>query len=722
MPRRKLRISGKSLVLDARPDRVDLRDRRYTPPLGALPPQWPREDRAKKLLPAYVKAGLIRDQGEEGACTGFGLAAVIDYLVFIDALHARERGEAAPAKTRRASTAMLYDLARIYDEWPGEDYEGSSCRGALKGWHRHGVCREDLWKQGGRPQEVANRADTDRNWDLDALQCTIGVYYRIDARSIVDMQAAIHETGAIYCAATVHDGWSVDANGPFKSYATIARIKHVARAKDPGGHAFALVGYTEEGFIVQNSWGTDWGTGGFALLPYAEWVARGDDAWVFTLGVPSGRTLHEGKARRPARSPRFLVPVEDQGGTDRVQRAVGLVAGSDSFELRYGDVPSDQPQPLDGEAAYRHTLVLDRGFLVRNDITCSNAEEAAKRVCLDLPSAWLKKKAKKKLMIYVHGGLNSEAASIARTRAVAPYALDADIWPLFIAWRSGPLETIEDIVQDLCAKLGLTAGGAPRLATSFVDRFTEKTDRLLEPALRGPGTALWEQMKLNAARASKPAGGVRALVGHLARLKSEHPGLEVHLIGHSAGSIVIGEMLPLFAAAGLTVKTLRLFAPACTIELALDNYLPAVKAGVLDPKHWHIHNLADAIERNDSVIGAYRKSLLYLVSRSFEDVHETALLGMDRVFDPKSIKEDMWSSEQAQLVARWQKAWAALGVDKKNRFDNVLNEGAVRSGPGHTIRSSHGCFDNATEIMGQALGYIVNPAKPARVAIDRLAY
>ena len=38
---------------------------------------------------------------------------------------------------------MFYELAKLYDEWPGQDYEGSSCRGALKGWHKHGVCSVD---------------------------------------------------------------------------------------------------------------------------------------------------------------------------------------------------------------------------------------------------------------------------------------------------------------------------------------------------------------------------------------------------------------------------------------------------------------------------------------------------------------------------------------------------------------------------------------------------
>ena len=40
---------------------------------------------------------------------------------------------------------MLYEMARRYDEWAGEKYSGSSARGAVKGWHKHGVCSESHW-------------------------------------------------------------------------------------------------------------------------------------------------------------------------------------------------------------------------------------------------------------------------------------------------------------------------------------------------------------------------------------------------------------------------------------------------------------------------------------------------------------------------------------------------------------------------------------------------
>jgi hypothetical protein len=42
---------------------------------------------------------------------------------------------------------MLYSMARRYDEFPGDaDADtGSSLRGAMKGWYKHGVCSDRLW-------------------------------------------------------------------------------------------------------------------------------------------------------------------------------------------------------------------------------------------------------------------------------------------------------------------------------------------------------------------------------------------------------------------------------------------------------------------------------------------------------------------------------------------------------------------------------------------------
>src|SRR3954471_6301577 len=112
-------------------------------------------------------------------------------------------------------------------------------------------------------QAVAVAGSPQDTWDEDATQTPLGAYYRIDSRSIVDMQSAIFETHAVYVSADVHDGWDrVGKNLPSIEDAMIEPPKD---PDDVGGHAFALVGYLPDGFIIQNSWGPDWGFKGFAI-------------------------------------------------------------------------------------------------------------------------------------------------------------------------------------------------------------------------------------------------------------------------------------------------------------------------------------------------------------------------------------------------------------------------------------------------------------------------
>lgn len=61
--------AGKNRVLNVRPDAPDLRDRYYEPTLNTL---------AREL--DHSNPAMVLDQEHEGACTGFGLAAMINLL------------------------------------------------------------------------------------------------------------------------------------------------------------------------------------------------------------------------------------------------------------------------------------------------------------------------------------------------------------------------------------------------------------------------------------------------------------------------------------------------------------------------------------------------------------------------------------------------------------------------------------------------------------------
>lgn len=169
-------------LLAAKPDAPDFRDFIYDPALIALRPSMP------------VPPGLrIRDQGRSPACTGFGLAAVIDLL--------RRRDGDSDVRETAVSARMLYEMALRHDEWAGEADSGSSCRGAIKGWYNMGVCREALY-----PSTTSHRGSWSVEAAKDARKCTVGAYYRLGSR-ISDYHAAINEVGAILCSARLHEGW-----------------------------------------------------------------------------------------------------------------------------------------------------------------------------------------------------------------------------------------------------------------------------------------------------------------------------------------------------------------------------------------------------------------------------------------------------------------------------------------------------------------------------------
>ncbi|MDW8370916.1 MAG: C1 family peptidase, partial [Geminicoccaceae bacterium] len=579
-------------VLDAAPDPVDLRDLPYRPPLVPLPDRWPPANEVAAHLESYWSDGMILDQGREGACTGYGLAACINFLLWYRWVKAnRPQGE----KPARVSPKMLYELARLYDEWPGEDYEGSSCRGAMKGWHKHGVCAESLWPPEGRP---------DPRWAEDAAERPLGAYYRIDRSAIGDLQAAIHEVGAVYVSALVHRGWRL---GP-----AIAGLPVIAWRRQPaeGGHAFALVGYERRGFIVQNSWGERWGYRGFAILTYDDWLTHGMDAWVAVTGAPIERPSLAA-ASSAAAEPLEPAPV-----------AIARPLLVRTALARRGPA-LDDPR-WDEARARRHTLVLGNdGRPLRRQPDATGAAGEVDLLVRHAPAAGLRELGSTKLAIYVHGGLNSEKKAVERAQVLGPLFLRNGIWPIFVAWRSGLGETlaaqIEDLGRAVLEGLGLRAG---RTALErFKETLGEIRDKTIE-GLAGNGIprALWSEMKENAEAASGAGGGLALAAEALALLRADLPELELHLAGHSAGSILLGRFLAPLQAKALRVASLHLLAPACTMGFAADTFGAALGRGrraILDPRRVAIWVLSDRNERADTV-GPYGKSLLYLVSRALE--------------------------------------------------------------------------------------------------------
>lgn len=650
--------------LTARKDSVDLRDRPYQPLAESLYEAFPTDEDVAALLPRYTKAGLILDQGQEGACTGFGLACVINYL--------RWRKARYPERLEPVSARMLYNFARRYDEYSGEDYEGSSCRGALKGWFRHGVCLESDWPYGDpavRPRY---------GYAQRAADHTLGVYFRVELRSITDLQAAIQQIGAVYVSAFTHDGWRhlpTRKRLP-KGHADLPVIPFDGRPSQTDGHAFALVGFNRNGFVVQNSWGTGWGTGGFAVLSYADWLANGMDAWVAALGVPGvvvGRVRAAGLAGTAA-------------------------AGGADTSLWWGV-----------EQAYRHSVVLGNDGRVKRYLTEDELSRTLLHQVAGLPDQWFRTQADggpKRLVIYAHGGLNSEDAAIARARAMGRHFVGNGCYPLFMVWKTGLLESIVNIVGEALRR-------QPPAAAGIGEWISERTDLLLEQTIGRPlARPIWSEMKENAAFGFDSGRGGDLLITALNKLADTWgDALELHLVGHSAGAILLGHLLSALAARGSAalVRSVHLYAPACTVAFANRHY--ATQPAVM--KRLHLDLLSDRVERADQVGMVYSKSLLYFVSNALEVDLRTPLLGMANAFDPAYGGWDGTSATGDALRA-WREAAAGAGLLGSQRLQ-VLDDDKVLvcKTPERRIDAAHGSFDNDLRVVTRTIERITGAALAA---------
>jgi len=202
----------------------------------------------------------------------------------------------------------------------------------------------------------------------------------------------------------------------------------------------------------------------------------------------------------------------------------------------------------------------------------------------------------------------------------------------------------------------------------------DRLDDTLEPIARNlGGKALWDEMKENATLcASRTTGAARMAARHLVDLVKSGEIDEIHLVGHSAGAILLAPLAEFFKSQGVKVSSLSLWAPACTLQLFSEFYGPLIKSG--DIEAFDLYTLDDATERDDDCADIYHKSLLYLVSHAFEAVPRipfvrpggTPLLGLERDV-LAGVPKAFWTGQR-----RWIKAPGAAKSDARHHgdFDN----------------------------------------------------
>lgn len=180
----------------------------------------PRVEVPREVRHRFWNSGGVLDQGDSSMCVGF---AGWGWLA------------GGPVVNRPAFTpADLYQWARASDEWPGEDYEGTSTLGLMKALKEKGYIDEYLW---------ATDAETLVAWVLTTGPVLVGTNWYMD----------------FFTPTVTRRGEFLFPN----------------KSELAGGHEWRIVGAdrdkacpdgTRGAVRMVNSWGTGWGEQGRAWM------------------------------------------------------------------------------------------------------------------------------------------------------------------------------------------------------------------------------------------------------------------------------------------------------------------------------------------------------------------------------------------------------------------------------------------------------------------------
>lgn len=285
------------------------------------------------------------------------------------------------------------------------------------------------------------------------------------------------------------------------------------------------------------------------------------------------------------------------------------------------------------------------------------------------------------IVLYAHGGLVSEEAGLGIAAGQMPWWLANGAYPIHFVWETGFGETIARMLGAQRA----TAMRAPATERSLLDPVVEGLVR------RAGGRHVWGGMKQGAAAAFDTGGDGLDVVERLATFVKANEGrVTLHAIGHSAGSIFHAHLLPrLFEALGRhgvarRVEALHLMAPAVTVAEYKARLDPLIGNGI---GRLVMFTMAKDFELADTVTPAYRKSLLYLISRALEAEPGTPILGLE-----ESVRAD------DALRARF-----GLGGAAGAAAEVIWSRTRATSGTSASLSVTHGGFDNDAATMESIL-------------------
>jgi C1A family cysteine protease len=241
------------------PDIPDARDHRYSATPAVLRALPSKVDLRQHFATPY-------EQGSLGSCTGCAIAGAVQFI----------RHKANQTPDFIPSRLFIYYNERVMERTVSVD-SGAQIRSGIKSVAQQGVCTEDTWpydiaKFAQKPTAAAYR---------EAAQHKIVSYARL-AQVATQLKGCLADGYPFIFGFTVYESFESDA-------ATTTGVIPMPGSTEKviGGHAVVGAGYddAEQRFLIRNSWGSDWGDGGYGTMPYAYLTDDNlsDDFWVIRL-------------------------------------------------------------------------------------------------------------------------------------------------------------------------------------------------------------------------------------------------------------------------------------------------------------------------------------------------------------------------------------------------------------------------------------------------------
>lgn len=186
----------------------------------------------------------VKNQGRIGSCVGHSGRVVY--------------GDTLDFDGKEPSAMWIYKKGKIHDPFPGEDYSGTTIKGACRGLIKEGCCEEKFW-----PYVDSEDAQMLEGAAENAAQYKIDAYYTIPKQNHDLIKKALLKE-------TLWTSFRVHRHFYYTPKSGIVDSEKYLTSDNVGGHAVAMTGWKiidgDLYWEFQNSWGTSFGDRGFFYL------------------------------------------------------------------------------------------------------------------------------------------------------------------------------------------------------------------------------------------------------------------------------------------------------------------------------------------------------------------------------------------------------------------------------------------------------------------------